>query len=251
MKFALSFFSILALIITGTLFFQYQAYSSNLEAGNGEFYYSQEIEIVYRDNSLDIRQHFKNLPNQKVKIKWPEKAVDPTCFIDNKNSCNRLSDEMTHFKAGETKAQSVSYIVPLQNGLQDKQYLQEVFATLQNGEASYSVVHISTDSKLQGQWVTGLPLIGQQQLSLVNYTMFSGSGAVHDLYWQVGNLQVQKQTPIVSIYAKQAISNEIVKALENIQFVNDEHISIIQENSPVAASNERILFLPEIGRAHV
>lgn len=246
MKFALSFFSILALVITGTLFFQYQAYSSNLEIGNGEFYYSQEIEIVYRENSLDIRQHFKNLPNQKVNIKWPEKAEDPTCFIDNKNSCNRLSDEMTFFKAGETKAQSVSYIIPLQNGLQDKQYLQDVFATLQNGEASYSVVHMSTDSKMEGQWVTGLPLIGQQQLSLVNYTMFSGSGAVHDLYWQAGDLQVQKQTPVLSIYAKQAISNEFLKALESMQFVNDEHISIIQESNPVAAHDERILFLPEL-----
>ncbi|XRD25827.1 hypothetical protein AABM34_04680 [Lysinibacillus fusiformis] len=70
MKFALSFFSILVLIISGTLFFQYHAYSSDLETGIGDFHYSQEIEIVYRENSLDIRQHFKNLPNQKVKIKW-------------------------------------------------------------------------------------------------------------------------------------------------------------------------------------
>lgn len=246
MKFALSFFSILALIITGTLFFQYQAYSSDLESGNGEFYYSQEIEIVYRENSLDIRQHFKNLPSQKVHIKWPENAVNPTCFIDNKNSCNRLSEDMTYFKTGDTKAQSVSYIIPLENGLQDKMFIQNVFATLINGETSYSVVHISTDSKIKGQWVTGLPLIGQQQLSLVNYTMFSGSGTVQDLYWQAGELQVQKQTPVLSIYAKQAVSNEILTALESIQFLNDEHISIIQEENPVAAHDERILFLPEL-----
>ncbi|MFJ7950407.1 RNA polymerase II [Lysinibacillus sp. NPDC096418] len=246
MKFALSFFSILALIITGTLFFQYQAYSSDLEAGNGEFHYSQEIEIVYRENSLDVRQHFKNLPNQKVKIKWPKNAVDPTCFIETENSCNRLSEETTYFKKGETKAQSVSYIIPLEGGLQDKMLIQDVFATLQNGETSYSVVHISTDVKMAGQWVTGLPLIGQQQLSLVNYTMFSGDGAVRDLYWQAGNLQVQKQTPVLSIYAKQAVSNEFLKALESIQFLNDEHISIIQEQKPVAEHDDRILFLPEL-----
>ncbi|KOS69592.1 RNA polymerase II [Lysinibacillus contaminans] len=246
MKFALSFFSILALIITGTLFFQYQAYSFELETGNGEFHYSQEIEIVYRENSLDVRQHFKNLPNQKVKIKWPENAVNPTCFIDNKNSCNRLSEEMTYFKTGDTKAQSVSYIIPLEGGLQDKMLIQDVFATLINGETSYSVVHISTDGKTEGQWVTGLPLIGQQQLSLVNYIMFSGSGAVHDLYWQAGDLQMQKQTPVLSIYAKQAISNEFLKALESIQFLNDEHISIIQEQNPVTEHDDRILFLPEL-----
>lgn len=31
-----------------------------------------------------------------------------------------------------------------------------------------------------------------------------------------------------------------------MQFVNDEHISIIQESNPVAAHDERILFLPEL-----
>lgn len=246
MKFALSFFSILVLIITGTLFFQYQAYSSDLETGNGEFHYSQEIEIVYRENSLDVRQHFKNVPNQKVKITWPKNAVNPTCFMDNENSCNRLSEEATYFKKGETKAQSVSYIIPLEGGLQDKMLIQDVFATLLNGETSYSVVHMSTDSKTQGQWVTGLPLVGQQQLSLVNYTMFSGSGAVQDLYWQAGDLQVQKQTPVLSIYAKQAIPNEFLKALESIQFLNDEHISIVQEQNPTAKQDERILFLPQL-----
>jgi hypothetical protein len=246
MKFALSFFSILALIITGTIFFQYHAYSSDLETGIGDFHYSQEIEIVYRENSLDIRQHFKNLPNQKVKIKWPEKATNPSCFIESENSCDRLSDEVSYFAKGETKSQSVSYIIPIEGGLKNKMLLQNVFATLINGEASYSIVHISTDSKVNGQWITGLPLVGQQQLSLVNYTMFKGNGTVQDLYWQAGKLKVQEQTPILSIYAQQSIPNDFLKSLESLQFLNDEHIAIIQEKSPVTAHDERLLFLPTL-----
>ncbi|WP_342550822.1 RNA polymerase II [Lysinibacillus sp. FSL M8-0216] len=246
MKFALSFFSILVLIISGTLFFQYHAYSSDLETGIGDFHYSQEIEIVYRENSLDIRQHFKNLPNQKVKIKWPEKATNPSCFIENEKSCDRLSDEVSYFAKGETKSQSVSYIIPIEGGLKNKMLLQDVFATLINGEASYSIVHISTDSKINGQWITGLPLVGQQQLSLVNYTMFRGNGTVHDLYWQAGKLKVQEQTPVLSIYAQQAIPNDFLKSLENLQFLNDEHIAIIQEKSPVPVHDERLLFLPTL-----
>lgn len=246
MKFALSFFSILVLIISGTLFFQYHAYSSDLETGIGDFHYSQEIEIVYRENSLDIRQHFKNLPNQKVKIKWPEKATNPSCFIENEKSCDRLSDEVSYFAKGETKSQSVSYIIPIEGGLKNKMLLQDVFATLINGEASYSIVHISTDSKINGQWITGLPLVGQQQLSLVNYTMFRGNGTVHDLYWQAGKLKVQEQTPVLSIYAQQAVPNDFLKSLENLQFLNDEHIAIIQEKSPVPVHDERLLFLPTL-----
>ncbi|MGE7090025.1 RNA polymerase II [Lysinibacillus sp. NPDC048646] len=246
MKFAMSFFSILALIIVGTIFFQYQAYSSNLETGNGEFHYSQEIEIVYRENSLDIRQHFKNLPNQKVKIKWPKNAINPSCFIENEKSCNRLSEEVSYFEKGDTKSQSVSYIIPIEGGLKDKMLIQNVFATLTNGEASYTVMHISTDSKTVGQWITGLPLVGQQQLSLVNYTMFSGNGAVRDIYWQAGNLKVQKQTPVLSIYAQQAISKDFLKSLETLKFLNNEHISIIQEANPTAEHDERLLFLPAL-----
>lgn len=246
MKFAMSFFSILVLIITGTLFFQYHAYSSDLETGNGEFHYSQEIEIVYRENSLDIRQHFKNLPNQKVNIKWPENAVNPSCFIENEKSCGRLSEEVSYFKKGETKSQSVSYIIPIEGGLKDKMLIQNAFATLTNGEASYSVVHISTDSKIVGQWITGLPLVGQQQLSLVNYTMFSGSGTVRDIYWQAGNLKVQEQTPVLSIYAPEAISKDFLTSLENLQFLNDEHVAIIQEKSPAKEHDDRLLFLPEL-----
>ncbi len=246
MKFAMSFFSILALIITGTIFFQYQAYSSDLETGNGEFHYSQEIEIVYRENSLDIRQHFKNLPNQKVKIKWPKNAIDPSCFIENEKSCNRLSQEVSYFAKGDTKSQSVSYIIPIEGGLKDKMLLQNVLATLTNGDASYTVMHISTDSKTVGQWITGLPLVGQQQLSLVNYTMFSGNGTVRDIYWQAGNLKVQEQTPVLSIYAQQAISKDFLKSLETLKFLNNEHISIIQETSPVAGHDDRLLFLPTL-----
>lgn len=246
MKFAMSFFSVLALIITGIIFFQYHAYSSDLETGNGDFLYSQEIEIFYRENSLDIRQHFKNLPDQKVKIKWPENAINLSCFMETEKSCDRLSDEASYFAKGEIKSQSVSYIIPIEGGLKDKMLIQNVLATLLNGEATYSIVHISTDSKIAGQWITGLPLIGQQQLALVNYTMFSGNGTIRDIYWQSANLKVQEQSPILSIYAPGAIAKDFLKSLENLQFLNDQHIAIIQEKNPMEGHDDRLLFLPTL-----
>lgn len=246
MKFAMSFFSVLALIITGIIFFQYHAYSSDLETGNGDFLYSQEIEIFYRENSLDIRQHFKNLPDQKVKIKWPENAINLSCFMETEKSCDRLSDEASYFAKGEIKSQSVSYIIPIEGGLKDKMLIQNVLATLLNGEATYSIVHISTDSKIAGQWITGLPLIGQQQLALVNYTMFSGNGTIRDIYWQSANLKVQEQSPVLSIYAPGAIAKDFLKSLENLQFLNDQHIAIIQERNPMKEHDDRLLFLPTL-----
>ena len=72
--------------------------------------------------------------------------------------------------------------------------------------------------------------------------MFSGYGTVRDIYWQTGNLKVQEQTPVLSIYAPGAISKDFLKSLENFKFLNDQHIAIIQEKNPVKEHDDRLLF---------
>lgn len=246
MKYAISFFGILILIISGMLFFQYQVYSDKLEAGEGDFYYTQEIEITYRSGSLDVRQHFKSLPDQTIDIVWPKLAVSPDCSMESETSCSRLSEDKTKFDKGEARSQSLSYIIPLDGGLKSKQLLKDIFASLSNGEVTYSTVHISTDNDMLGQWVTGLPLIGQQQLSLVNYSLFSGEGPVSEVYWQAGNMKLQKSTDIISIYSKSALSNEFLKKLETLQFLNEEHIAIVNGQNLSEQQGKRILFLKDL-----
>lgn len=246
MKYALSFFVLLLLLTSGILFFQFQVYSTNLEEGNDEFTYSQEIEIVYRNKSLDIRQHFKNLSNQAIEIQWPKKAVNQSCFITTKNSCDRLSKDLKSFKVGELKSQSVSYIIPLEGGLTSKTLIQDVFAQLTNGDVKFTTVHISTDSTVKGQWVTGLPLTGQQSLSLVNYAMFSGEGQIDDLYWQSENLALQYEQPVVSIYSSSPIAANLREAIGKLNFLNEEHMAIVQGQNINNNAVKRILFLPDL-----
>lgn len=246
MKYAISFFGVLLLVISVMLIFQFQVYSDKLESGEGEFSYTQEIEIVYRNNSLDIRQHFKNLPNQTIEIKWPNQAINPDCFMDSENSCKRLNEEKTEFKKGENQTQSLSYIIPLDHGLKSKQLLKDIFVTLQNGKVTYSTVHISTDQEVLGQWVTGLPLIGQQSLSLVNYTMFSGTGPVSEVYWQDGNLKLQEKSDAISIFGKEQIPSSFLKQLKSLKLLNDAHISIVHGENLTGQQGNRILFLKDL-----
>ncbi|MEO4053639.1 RNA polymerase II [Solibacillus sp. CAU 1738] len=251
MKFAMSFFSILVCIIGAVLFAQFQVYSDQLKTTEETFGYSQEIEIVYRGESLDIRQHFKNLPNQKVSIKWPTKAENPSCFIETEYSCSRLSEDLSAFETGENRTQSVSYIIPLNGGLKSRQLMQDVFVSLNKGDVKFSTVHISTDSSIDGQWVTGLPLIGQQSLPLVNYSMFSGTGEVKDLYWQAGDLALQQATDVISIYGKQPTSKAFNEKLATVNFLNDEHIAIVNGENRTGAKSDRILFLPNVTVAQI
>jgi len=76
--------------------------------------------------------------------------------------------------------------------------------------------------------------------------MFSGNGTIRDIYWQSANLNVQEQSPVLSIYAPGAISKDFLKSLENLQFLNDQHIAIIQEKNPMKEHDDRLLFLPTL-----
>ncbi|MFF5993201.1 RNA polymerase II [Lysinibacillus sp. KU-BSD001] len=245
MKFAVSLFATFSIIVGAMLFMQYQVYSNQDIPTNEAFTYSQEIEITYRAGSLDIRHHFKNLPNDSLEIVWPALATDRNCFLETEYSCARLSEDKATFEAGENRTQSVSYIIPLEGGLTSENVVKNVYASLKNGDVKFSTVHISTESSVAGQWVTGLPLIGQQSLALVNYSMFSGNGQVYDLYWQQTGLALQKKTDALSIYANTDISAEISQAADELNRLSDEHIAIIAGNN-IEVKAHRMLFLPQL-----
>lgn len=244
MKFAVSIFTTLVIIIGVVLFVQYQVYSDRAQNEVGEFNYTQEIEIVFRDNSLDIRHHFKNLPKQQVDVNLPSSALEVECFLETSSSCERLSEDRKSFRVGEARSQSISYVIPLSQPLTENLVLNNVFANLPLGEAIYSIVHITTDSQIVGQWVTGLPLIGQQQLKLVNYTMFSGEGQVKDLYWTPNNTIVQKITDQLTIYSNEPVSAEFKEEIAKMDMLTEEHMAIVQSDG--IESSYRMLFLPSI-----
>jgi len=249
MKIALSLFTTLSVIVGAMLFMQYQVYSEQETPTNKEFSYSQEIEITYREGSLDIRHHFENLPNDALEIVWPESAVDRNCFLEKEYSCARLNDNKTKFESGENRSQSISYIIPLEGGLTSEKLMNNIYVSLKNGRVKFSTVHISTDSSVAGQWVTGLPLIGQQSLALVNYSMFSGTGQVRDLYWQESGLSLQKKMDTLSIYANTNVSKELSQTVNKLAEFGDEHIAVVQRNNEEVQEGYRMLFLPELTTA--
>lgn len=251
MKIAVSIFSFLAILIGAMVFVQFQVYSKEEGTIEKGFNYSQEIEIVYRGESLDIRQHFKNLPSSEMEIQWPSSAVNPNCFIENEHSCSRLTEDSSKFKEGDTRAQSISYTIPLKNGLQSQKLMKNVFATLKNGDVQFSTVHITTDHNVKGQWVTGLPIVGKQNLTLVNYTMFSGKGPVTDLFWQTGNFNFQKQSDILSIYSSKPLTEAFYEKLAKVNFLNDDHLAIINGTNIDGLESDRMLFLPDLTVAKV
>ncbi|MDN4492404.1 stalk domain-containing protein [Ureibacillus aquaedulcis] len=249
MKYAISFLGILLLVICGTLFLQYQVFSNKLDTGEGDFTYTQEIEITYRSGSLDIRHHLHNLSNQAIEIDWPNLAVSTDCFLESKTSCDRLSKDKTKFEASSSTNASLSYTIPLEGGLKTNELLKNIFVVLKNGQAAYSTVHISTDKEVEGQWITGLPLIGQQSLSMVNYTMFGGTGDISEIYWQSGVMSIQKATDLLAVYSHKPLSKEISDQLKAETFLNEDPIVLVQGKNIPDLQGKRIFFLNELSIA--
>ncbi|KGR73787.1 hypothetical protein [Ureibacillus sinduriensis] len=249
MKYAISFLGILLLVICGTLFLQYQVFSDKLDTEEGDFTYTQEIEITYRSGSLDIRQHIHNLTDQSIDLSWPNLAISTDCFLETETSCERLSEDKTKLKASTNRNVSLSYIIPLEGGLQSNRLLKDIFVTLKNGDAGYSTVHISTDSEVKGQWITGLPLIGNQSLSMVNYSMFGGTGDISEIYWQSGVMGIHEVTDHLSIYSHKRPDENLLKKLKNLTTLSEDHIVVVQgKNNPVQQGN-RIFFTDELSIA--
>ncbi|KFL42661.1 hypothetical protein CH76_11000 [Lysinibacillus sp. BF-4] len=241
MKFAFGLFAVLTGIIGGTLFFQYQTYSADLAAGNHAYYYAQEIETSFSNDELHVKHHFKGLPNQRMDIILPTHAKDVACLVEDTASCTRVDETMTYLTMGEATTQSISYTVPIAGGLAENKLLQNMFVQLKNGEVSYSILHMATDKVMAGNWITGLPFVGEQKLSMITNTMFSGDGDVRDLYWSVQPITLQQKEQHYSIYANEKPSADFLS--EVVEVMGDTHIAIVKDPKFVTANTQEFLFL--------
>ena len=245
MKFAVTIFTLLLAVVGGLVFVQFQVYSDQKPVAQQEYMYSQEIEVEHRGDSLDIRHHFKNLPEHELVIDWPANAVDAQCFLETENACKRLNEQMTRLVAGENNSQSISYVIPLKGGLRSGELLKDIFVQLEDGAVKFSTVHITTSLKIDGSWVTGLPLIGYQQLSLVNYAMFTGEGTVKDLYWQKANFSFLTSKDGYSLYSNTGVSKKEQQELTRLKAISDDHISIVKVKKKPQQQGYRILFVED------
>ncbi|MGE7621946.1 hypothetical protein ACQKMD_02465 [Viridibacillus sp. NPDC096237] len=244
MKFAASLFSILLFLNGIMLTFQYHVFSDQMAEEDKVFNYDQEIEVNYRKGKLIVNHHFTDLPQDNVKLIWPTKSKKKACLLDDVKSCERLNDQLTQLKAGDEEKQSVSYEIPVsKKGLTSGGILRNIFITLQNGNPVHTQVHISDETKSGGQWFTGLQLVGQKTLDLLDYSMFSGYGAVTDLYWQKQKLKTVFENEQVTLYSDKAISKDLKTDLEDFSLDGFNHVTIMQSSKKNSAG--RILFAPE------
>lgn len=246
MKFVLSFLC-LFLIVTNSvlLLFQYHAYSSELEEDGQVFFYEQEVEMKVKKDKIVIKQHFNNLPKEEVTVSWPIISENRSCDLDTSESCNRLTEDMTTFKEGNTSKQSISYEIPLVDGLKDGQLIQNFLVKLETGGVSFTSLHITDEVKRGGMWVSGLPVIGKTSLELIDYTLSLGAGDVQELLWQQEVLPIQYEDDYFTVYASNPLPDEVTNLLGELDFTNNEHLSVLFEENRNNIEATRIAFIQQ------
>ncbi|QUG40979.1 hypothetical protein KD050_17050 [Psychrobacillus sp. INOP01] len=244
MKFVLSFLC-LFLVVTNSvlLLFQYDAYSSGLEEEGQVFFYEQEVEMKVKKDKIVIKQHFNDMPKEEVTVSWPIISENRSCELDTSESCNRLTEDMSTFKAGENSKQSISYEIPLEDGLIDGQLIQNFLVKLETGGVSLTSLHITDEMKRGGMWVSGLPVIGKTSLELIDYTLSLGAGDVQELYWQQEVLPIQYEDDYFTIYASNTLPDEITNLLGELDFTNNEHLAVLFEGNRNNIDASRIVFI--------
>jgi hypothetical protein len=244
MKITFSLFSILLFINTILLFFQYQVYSSSWSDEEPSYTYAQEVNITYRENRFYILHQFHSLPAESITITWPLQSENRACYVVDAESCSRLSEELNSFKKGKATKQTVSYEIPVKEPLTEQRLWKGVFAFLENGSSGASIVHVTDESKAGGMWLTGLPAIGKESLSHVDYTLFNGKGIISDLYWQKTAFSAVYKDHQLSVYANKPLNDKVKLALANIEMSNSTHIAVIESENGDGLQANRLVFVP-------
>lgn len=246
MKFVLSFLCLL-LVVTNSvlLLFQYDAYSSGLEEDGQAFIYEQEVEMNVKKDKIVIKHHLIHMPNEEITIAWPINSQNRSCLLDANDSCTRLSEDLTRFDAGENSTQTISYDIPLVDGLIDGQIIQDFLVKLDSGGVSHTSLHITDEVKRGGMWVSGLPVIGKTSLDLIDYTLSSGTGSVQELYWQQEVLPIQYTDDYFTVYAPNTMPDEVTNLLEDLKFISKEHLAVLFVENKNNVHASRIAFIQQ------
>ncbi|MFC4409325.1 hypothetical protein ACFOZY_02620 [Chungangia koreensis] len=237
MKFALSISSLLFFTLIILLTFQYEAFSVEKAERPINFTYNQEIDITLQDGKLKVIQHLSGLPKNSLSILWPSDSGQAACVSGT--NCERLSPDFSTISEGEEKELSVSYEIPFEHN--GGYFLRSIpFASIHGGEVDQTVLHLTDRQKTGGTWLTGLPMIGQQKLSFVDYFLFAGEGEVKELYWQQKQLSMTYKSENVSFYSKEMPSDFMKKTLDSVAFEKHTDL-IISAERPVGTN--RVLFI--------
>ncbi|MHA6258597.1 hypothetical protein ACXYMX_01670 [Sporosarcina sp. CAU 1771] len=250
MKFISRTFGLL-LLINGLLLYMHYSESGSAAPNSGiPLTYSQEIEVMNRQDGLYIRHHFTGLSNGRYELIWPESSVDKACYELDSEACSRIDDQLRAFMDSDTTRQTITYRIPKEAPLDEATLFKNIFTELHGANVKSTIFHITDETGAGGMWVNGMKNVGHKKLDLIEYFLFTGTGKVTDLYWQKEVHQLTFKGNRLSLFGGAFEKNELEKIDELLKVNEVSHSTLVigNANSPVGSDRFIVAETTELER---
>jgi hypothetical protein len=202
-KIPFTLFIILSGVISGLLFWQWHAYSKEMEKPVDIELASQQVSIKTESNSLLIIQKLSGLTGKKeYTFSLPSGVKEWQCIQEDGKDCEQQDESLTTLKADAKGSLHIQYYLPVNTNERAFLY-NDWLASFSNVQVSDTKVELIDSSNRNGTWVMGIPLIGNKKLDFIDYYVFEGELAHPSLYWQANSLRLDEVDHKLVVYSEQ------------------------------------------------
>lgn len=225
-KIPFTLFIILSGVIGGLLFWQWHAYSKEMEKPVEIELVSQQVSIKTEVDTLLINQKLSGLTGKKeYTFSLPSGVTEWQCILEEGKDCKKQDESLTSLKADTNGSFQIQYSLPVNTN--EKAFLyNEWLASFSNVQVTDTKVELIDSSKRNGTWVMGIPLIGNKKLDFIDYYVFDGELAHPSLYWQANSLLLDEVDHKLVVYSEQEGSvTPTFKSLQELS--NRPHVTVV------------------------
>ncbi|MCM3600308.1 copper amine oxidase N-terminal domain-containing protein [Robertmurraya korlensis] len=228
-KIPFTFFIILSAVICGLLFWQWDAYSKEMDQPVDRELASQKISIHTESDKLVITQKLSGLTGKKeIPFALPSGVTIWQCLLEDGRKCEKQEESVTSIKPDNKGNIQIQFTLPIKPN--EKAFLfNQWLASFSNVDVTDTKVELTDSTKRNGTWAMGIPLIGNKKLDLIDYYVFEGQLANPSLYWQADSLVQEEVDSKLMIYSEQ--EGNLGQTFTSIQQIsNRSHLTVVITN---------------------
>jgi hypothetical protein len=228
-KIPFTFFIILTAIISGLLFWQWDAYSKEMEQPADIELATQKVSIKTNSDTLIITQKLSGLTgNKQFTFALPNGVITWQCILEDGSECEQQEEKVTSLRADSKGNIQLQFTLPVRPN--EKAFLfNQWLASFSTVQVTDTKVELIDSTKRNGTWVMGIPLIGSNKLDFIDYYVFEGQLAHPSLYWQASPLVQNEIDGKLMVYSEQ--QGSLSQSFNSIQQIsNRPHVTIVITN---------------------
>ena len=228
---------ILIIFTSALLIWQWNHFSTEKDSTIEIEQANQYLTVEAKGEELFITQNITGLSNDKeYQIIKPDSLFKWECKDVNGGYCQSNDESPDTFLASNGELNFL-YKIPIHN--QSAFLLTEWISSISHVEVVQTTIDIIERERRGSTWVAGIPQIGFEELSLIDFYTFKGKSSMPALYWQKVPTTKKNVNEFVHLFSNQTVVDESV--LRTLKFVKfKDHTSIILTNDYNSGSGNGI-----------